>query len=94
MSTPMPRHHDPFRRTPSTQVSEKVTGNEDKEREREKEPTSARGTIKGAPTVLKQETELAADKLKEALDTPFEEPKEPASFEEPKVDEFGTGHGI
>ena len=44
--------------------------------------------------MLKQETELAADKLKEALDTPFEEPKEPASFEEPKVDEFGTGHGI
>ncbi|TBU60960.1 hypothetical protein BD310DRAFT_921830 [Dichomitus squalens] len=90
VSTPMPRHHDPFRKTQSGQATETVRERE----ERERESASARGTIKGAPAALKQETEPATDELKEALETPFGEPKESSPLEEPKVDEFGTGYGI
>ena len=68
---------------------------EEKEREEraEMEPPSAKGTIRGIPVPLKQEREQA-EKLKDAIDTPFEDPQDATPFEEPKVDEFGTGHGV
>ncbi|PIL24996.1 hypothetical protein GSI_12884 [Ganoderma sinense ZZ0214-1] len=97
MSTPMPRHHNPFRQTPPSQVAEGTREQEGNEKERERDglPPSARGTIKGPPIGLKEESELRAG-LNEALENPFEEPKDTDTtpFEEPRVDEFGTGHGV
>ena len=64
MSTPMPKHFDPFQKPPQAkEVQEKS----------ELESPSARGTIKGVPTMLKQEVEPTAELLA-AIDTPFEEP--------------------
>ncbi|CDO73267.1 hypothetical protein BN946_scf185008.g29 [Trametes cinnabarina] len=81
MSTPTPRIHDPFKEptkpeTGAVPVQVPQTG----------------GTVKRAPVALTQEAaaDPSAD-LKDALETPFEEPPEPGPFEEPKVDEFGTG---
>ncbi len=97
VSTPMPRHHDPFRQKQPPPLTERTREQEDGERERERErvPPSAPGTIKGPPMGLnfKEEAELAAV-LNDALENPFEEPKDTTLFEEPKVDEFGTGHGV
>ncbi|KAI9064106.1 hypothetical protein FKP32DRAFT_1611229 [Trametes sanguinea] len=84
MSTPMPRNHDPFKK-PSKPRAEPEQGAKQAES----------GTGKKAPVALTQEAaaDPSAD-LKDALEAPFEEPPEPASFEEPKIDEFGTGHGV
>ena len=89
MSTPMPKHHDPFK---------------GKERGEERgDPESAslgRGTLKSAPTSSKQEVEEVSKAVcvQEAIETPFETPVEddsdPTPFEEPKLDEFGTGQGV
>ncbi|OSD03080.1 hypothetical protein PYCCODRAFT_1451939 [Trametes coccinea BRFM310] len=84
MSTPMPRAHDPFRKASKPRA------------EPEPEAKQAEGgTVKKAPVSLTQEAaaDPSAD-LKDALETPFEEPPEPTPFEEPRVDEFGTGHGV
>ncbi|KAI0763816.1 hypothetical protein BD413DRAFT_580328 [Trametes elegans] len=79
MATPLPKHHDPFK----------------KAEKGETEPAPAKGTVNGPPAELPQEAEQGtrAD-IQEALETPFEEPPEPTPFEEPKVDEFGTGQGV
>ena len=86
LSTPMPQHHDPFRQHPQPRPKEKE----------EKEPPSARGTIRGVPAMLPQEVEPTAELQAALMETPFEEPPivEPTPFEEPRVDEFGTGHGV
>ncbi|KAH9888846.1 hypothetical protein C8Q73DRAFT_708399 [Cubamyces lactineus] len=80
MSTPMPKSVDPFNKT-----AEKV----------DPEPSADRGAVKGASAsvAVEQGADPSAD-IRDALETPFEEPPEPASFEEPKIDEFGTGHGV
>ncbi|KAI0653398.1 hypothetical protein C8Q70DRAFT_927746 [Cubamyces menziesii] len=56
---------------------------------------AAKGASASVAVVVEQGADPSAD-IRDALETPFEEPPEPASasFEEPKVDEFGTGHGI
>ncbi|KAI0675507.1 hypothetical protein C8Q78DRAFT_964006 [Trametes maxima] len=55
-----------------------------------KNATSAQDTVATTGNLAQ---ELGAD-IQAALDTPFEEPSESPPFEEPKVDEFGTGHGV
>ncbi|KAI0331441.1 hypothetical protein GY45DRAFT_1322238 [Cubamyces sp. BRFM 1775] len=79
MSTPMPKSVDPFK----------------KAEDADPEPNAARGTgaAKEASVAVEEDVDPSAD-IRDALETPFEEPPEPASFEEPKVDEFGTGHGV
>ena len=89
----MPRHHDPFRQKPTLEVTERTKDQEGSEKEKEEKPPSAQGTIKGPPAGFKEEAELVAG-LNDALENPFEEPKDAPLFEEPKVDEFGTGHGV
>ncbi|KAI0629259.1 hypothetical protein C8Q77DRAFT_1142972 [Trametes polyzona] len=77
-STPMPRNVDPFKRD-----ADKA----------EAGPPSADRTAGGVvQEVLVHVTPMRA--VQDALETPFEEPKELTPFEEPKVDEFGTGHGV
>ncbi|KAI1796618.1 hypothetical protein LXA43DRAFT_566809 [Ganoderma leucocontextum] len=94
VSTPMPKHYDPFRPKQPPQMAEKTRAQEGRDSmENEREPPSARGTLRGPPVGLKEDTELAAG-MNEALETPFEEPKDTTLFEEPKVDEFGTGSGV
>ncbi len=88
MSTPMPKSQDPFRGQPQSQEASRTN----LERE-EREPASAKGTMRGAPAILRKGAEPAAELLS-AIETPFEEPAESTPFEEPKVDEFGTGIGI
>ncbi|KAH9852147.1 hypothetical protein C2E23DRAFT_779749 [Lenzites betulinus] len=80
MSTPMPKSVDPFK----------------KAAEKDSTPAGGTGTVKRAPPKLATETSDAGPRadILEAMDTPFEEPPEPAAFEEPKVDEFGTGIGV
>lgn len=81
MSTPMPKSFDPFK----------------KEAKVEQEPPSRRSTVQGVPTELAQDSKAEAGRradILEALETPFEEPPEPTPFEEPKIDEFGTGVGV
>ncbi|KAM5532367.1 hypothetical protein V8D89_013961 [Ganoderma adspersum] len=90
-STPTPRHHDPFRQKPPSQVTERDQAGS--ERERKNVPPSAQGTIKGPPAGFEEEASLVAG-LNEALENPFGEPKDATLFEEPKVDEFGTGHRV
>lgn len=84
MSTPMPKHHDPYR--PPSQV---------REREKEEtEPASAKGTMRGAPAILKQSVEPTTELQAAMMDTPFEEPPDSAPFEDPKQDIFGIGYGV
>ncbi|EIW58731.1 uncharacterized protein TRAVEDRAFT_168464 [Trametes versicolor FP-101664 SS1] len=83
VSTPMPKSFDPFKK--------------EKEGKVEQEPPSRKSTVKGVPIELAQESEVDAGRradILEALETPFEEPPEPTPFEEPKIDEFGTGVGV
>ena len=55
---------------------------------------AALGTIRGPPPAgLNEDTGVAAG-MKDALENPFEEPIDTTLFEEPRVDEFGTGHGF
>ncbi|KAI0820835.1 hypothetical protein BC628DRAFT_828080 [Trametes gibbosa] len=79
MSTPMPKSFDPFKKAAEKDAVQ-VSG----------------GTVRGVPTRLATETSDVVSRadIQEALDTPFEEPPEPTPFEEPKVDEFGTGIGV
>lgn len=79
----MPKSFDPFKK--------------ENEKKVDPEPPSRRSTVKGVPTELAQESEADAGRradILEALETPFEEPPEPTPFEEPKIDEFGTGVGV
>ena len=96
MSTPMPRYHNPF----NTQRSDKRAEGEEPE-----PPVSAgggKGTVRGVPPSVKEAAERAAKtaSIQDAVDTPFEtsftesSDVDPTPFEEPRVDEFGTGVGI
>lgn len=91
LSTPMPKHHDPFRQPPPPKEGPKPEESE------VQEPTLARGTNKGTPAVLSQHVEPTAE-LQGAIETSFENPpadvEVPTPFEEPRVDEFGTGVGV
>ena len=91
MSTPMPKSHDPFRGQAQSQAASRA----DLKEKEEREPSSAKGTIRGAPAIARKEAEPATE-LQSAIETPFGEPAESESppFEEPKVDEFGTGFGV
>ena len=86
MSTPMPKSVDPFNK-----IAEKA----DQESSATRGAGAAKGASASVAVVVEQGADPSAD-IRDALETPFEEPPEPASasFEEPKVDEFGTGHGI
>ncbi|KAI8996546.1 hypothetical protein BD414DRAFT_478352 [Trametes punicea] len=78
MSTPVPKTQDPFKKVAKA----------------EPEPSSAEsGTVKKGRVTMTQGTDPSAD-VRDALGTPLEEPPESSPFEEPKIDEFGTGHGV
>ena len=91
VSTPMPKHHNPFKSS-SLEKEEEKKG----EKDVEKESVSARGTIRGTPEVERKNTyeKPTAAELQDAIGTAFEEPSDTTPFEEPKIDEFGTGHGV
>ncbi|KAH9935903.1 uncharacterized protein BXZ73DRAFT_89397 [Epithele typhae] len=85
VSTPIPRHHNPFQG--------KVE--EDK---KESSPPEGGGTLKNIPASLRQAQEaMRMTEDPTTADTPPEtgrEVGEDTPFEEPRVDEFGTGQGI